>query len=627
MQINADIVASAETGEPTVLLSTVELHLPLMNVVNISTALHRLAKLTAALPEEQAAVRRHPVLAGLLMAAHTALLRGQACGAVPQCQALSNITWSLATLQLVDTPLLELVARLGREHAATFKSFELTTILWSLAKLTSGEAPLGQHAESLFRYASDYIATHVEEFTFRCLVMAAWSFAKVQHHDGSVFRTIAAQMLPDVCTAGCQELANTAWAFGTAGVRHDALFAEIAEQGVRRVSGFSAQELSSILWSFAANGFLHEGFFDSASAAARVVDLQPRQLANILCVISQMRPQHSVTRVTVLALLRKCTRVPDEFHPQELSSVALAAARSFGRGTAEPAEVASPPLPVAEFLAVALPRVLPFLAGFMGQSLSNVATALVHLQSGDASQQAELFVAIGEEVIRRVGSLESSALLLLLRDLPEAPRDSCGAAVRALLSEAARRIDELQPKELQTLSRICAGMLGCRGGVLSKEMLRGCCHSLARAGMWDATERRNASTFEAPEASSSEEDNRASADSSVPRKTRTKGSAPTASTASTCSSDEEVEPKRMIDYCVPQFHWGYSVKNTFVDFDDTDSTDGSDTEVARRLLGAPLDIIPSEISLEKLDAYRASYQRFRLGNAVGAKGELTSTVV
>jgi hypothetical protein len=255
---------------------------------------------------------------------------------------------------------------------------------------------------------------------------------------------------------------------------------------------------------------------------------------------------------------------------------------------------------------------LPRLAELPGQALANVATAFLQIRDeDDIDQYEEFFLAIGLEVANRVSRLESSVLVLLLHDLPGVPKNTCGAVMRALFREAARRTGDMQPQDLQALSRICAGLLGCQNGFLSKEMLRGCCLSLAEASMWD-TSKLSSDNSQAPDSDYEE----------AVEVVRAKTCGQTASTASTCSDDEEGAKTKL-----PDFPLCYFVKNTFVDIGDSDSSDASDTELTLKPLDAPLDILPRDISTEKLEAYRISYQKFRVGCAAGARGELTSISV
>merc|ERR1719428_961993 len=80
---------------------------------------------------------------------------------------------------------------------------------------------------------------------------------------------------------------------------------------------------------------------------------------------------------------------------------------------------------------------------------------------------------------------------------------------------------------------------------------------------------------------------------------------------------------------MPELCLQYSVKNGFVHFanrsDGGDSSD-SEPELPIKELPPPLDFLPAKVSFEKLQHFRVSYQKFRAGNASGAKGEITSTL-
>jgi len=627
--INSHIIAVADTGNLNLLVSTIEVYVSQMNLVNISTALHRLAKLTAAGGTEQALLRQHPVLSALLQSAAATLARAEIGGATPHCQALSNITWSMATIQYVDMPLLEMVAALACKHVSGFKPFELSSTLWAFAKLGSTEPAACDCALPLFEVAAEVLLDHADDFTFRCLVMAAWAFATARQHDIKLFRGIAQKMVPMVHTANCQELANTAWAFSTAGVQQDRLFAELARKAVHKLGEFKAQELSNMLWSFAANGFFHEEFVESAALAVQFLDLNALQLANIMWALTRSRARHRTTHATVLALLPRCTRLLGTFKPQELSCVALAAAKCFGRTWSWPPQEMAPPgfsmfQQVTDFLTLALPHIVPCLADFSGQSLANVATSYLAFQMG-----ADLFPALGCEVMQRARSLENSALLLLLRGLPSAPQ--CGQVVQVLFREAACRVDSMRPKEMQVLSRIVTSFLGrAKSGSLAKIELQKACLSLAEATSWvshspHGLEEALFDPAPHPNAAGSDDEEpqeEASKNLLEPCKVQTSAPASEVGNAEEESSASSARPIKNLDVPVP-----YSVKNTFLHVeDDGEAAHQSQNDEPEITLPPSLDIIPASVSAEKLEAYRKDYLKFRTGKAIGAKGELSSSV-
>ncbi|CAK0886031.1 unnamed protein product [Prorocentrum cordatum] len=287
-----------------------------MNLVNLSTAIHRLAKITANDPRAQAVLRQHPALEEL-QAAIASALEVLEPGEV-QPQSLSNVVWSLATMRLLNWSLLQVVAALAMTNISLFKPFELSTMLWAFAKLVSTDhGEPGSNVKPFFHVAANHITKHVQDFGFRCLATTAWAFATARQRHARFFRSIAAQMIPMVHAANCQEMANTAWAFGTTDFHDDQLFTALAERALMQLHDFKPQELSNLLWGFATNGFFHEGLFASSGLAAQRMNLQAQHLANILWAFARVQPRHHATQATTLSLLPLCISQLESFKPQE----------------------------------------------------------------------------------------------------------------------------------------------------------------------------------------------------------------------------------------------------------------------------------------------------------------------
>jgi len=429
--INMQIIKASEYCDVHHLFNTVATHLPYMNLVNMTTAVHRLAKLTAHDPEGQNTVRQHPTMDALLEAISDTLNSSATMGE-SQSQSLSNIAWSLATIRRVEKPLVNKVATLAATRISFFKPFELSTLLWALAKLgaidnvSSGTRPV-------FHTSAAHIMRHIECFSFRCLATTVWAFATSKHHNAKLFRAVATSMMPMVRSANPQEMANTAWAFATANFHDDHLFTQLAQQAVRRLDEFKAQELSNMLWGFASNNFFHEAFYVNASMAARRMPLGAQHLANILCAFARARPNHPATRDTMLALLPWCTAQIEAFKPQEVSATLLAAAKVFAKCPEQDSE-ADLPLSrepycsegadlteVNEFFSVAAVWALPRVKDFSAQSLANTTRAVSLLQMGGCADL--LRECVSAEALRRSESLSAPKLAQLLKGLP-LPTDS-----------------------------------------------------------------------------------------------------------------------------------------------------------------------------------------------------------
>lgn len=140
--INRRIIAVSATGDLALTLSVIESYISEMNLVNLATALHRLAKLVANNTATRAALQEHSVVAQLVHFANASLEKSRASGGSPQCQVLSNISSALATLQIPNLPLLEAIAELSGRRMAEFKSFERTATLWAFASFAEEGLPL-----------------------------------------------------------------------------------------------------------------------------------------------------------------------------------------------------------------------------------------------------------------------------------------------------------------------------------------------------------------------------------------------------------------------------------------------------------------------------------------------------
>eukprot|EP00440_Ansanella_granifera_P045407 gb/GFBE01049196.1/.p1 GENE.gb/GFBE01049196.1/~~gb/GFBE01049196.1/.p1 ORF type:complete len:838 (+),score=163.56 gb/GFBE01049196.1/:1-2514(+) len=460
--INQQIISASATGDLQHLMSTIMNHLQQMNLVNLSTALHRLAKLASTDSYLQADLRNDERLEVLLHTISIAFTTLEAAEVQPQ--SISNVVWSLATMRYVHRPLLQVLTELSVSNIDLFKPFELSTTLWALAKLGTVDQISAVLKPVFQQAAAPHILSRAHDFGFRCLATTAWAFATARQRHARLFRVVAAQMLPMVHSANCQEMANTAWAFGTAGFHDDELFKALAEKAMMRPRDFKPQELSNMLWGFATNGFFHEGFFSQASVVAQKMDLQAQHLANILWAFARVRPRHPLTHGTILALLPLCTAQLRTFKPQEVSSTALAVGKAMGitdnNGELPAAvgrhmmlqEAQHLPPEVLDFFNCCTTWVASRLPEFSAQSLANTVSAFVMVP---VAGSAALFELVGREVLSRINELEATALLHLLKAFASMPISCSGKVAPSLAMKLANCLRELRPQELQTVARIC----------------------------------------------------------------------------------------------------------------------------------------------------------------------------
>lgn len=473
--INAQIIAASENGGLQHLLGVIMEYLPQMNLVNLSTAAHRVAKNSADSPGEQQALRCSHVVAALMDAIYNSLTTVDIDEVQPQ--SLSNVSWSLATLRLMKLPLIQVVASLAEARVSNFKPFELSTMLWGFAKLGKVENAY-VHLKPVFNAAAHHTILNVEVFGFRCLATTVWAFATAKQRHARLMKCVAKQMTPMAGAANPQEMANTVWAFATADFVDEPLFQELADKAIPRLGEFKPQELSNMLWGFATNGFFHEDFYREAALAAQKFPLQSQHLANILWALARVRPRHQITRSTLLALLPHCTARLSTFKPQEVSSTALAVGKAFGfcddDGFVDERlmGVALPPVVLTFFNAVT-PWALNRLGDFSAQSLANTVSAYASLRIGDGMG---LFEAVAAEVWHRCNCIQPTEMLHLLKGFASAPSGTGNDIIKMLASGVARHLRSFKVQELQLLSRICSDLLGQRHRVrdIGTEELESC---------------------------------------------------------------------------------------------------------------------------------------------------------
>lgn len=263
--INKQLIGAAEKGDVGLLLSTIGTFLSEMNLVNISTALHRLAKVATSDTGAQTLIHASDIPSQLAAAATVAIKRCTQNGAAPACQALSNATWSLAALETVDLEFLHIVVTVADIQIALFKPFELSSMLWAFAKLGEQDIRVRGYAMPLFAATAKIIKERTCDFSYRCLIMSAWAFATLGLPDVALFRSISAEIVQSIPATSCSEIAQIAWAFGKAAVRDDDLFSEIAKSATQRQCSFKTQELSDLLWGCNETGFYNTNLFDAAT--------------------------------------------------------------------------------------------------------------------------------------------------------------------------------------------------------------------------------------------------------------------------------------------------------------------------------------------------------------------------
>jgi len=406
-QINAEVIRSFTTGDPARVLSVIADNLVEMNLVNLTTALHRLAKMTST-PHRRLLLQEDPVFERLLRSVSLALdaLKPREVAA----QSLSNVAWSMATLQLPRADLVSKIVTLAAGDVSSFQPFELANLLWACAKLGASDDRILLTIEPIFQEAETHVVSCTDPIPFRCLATMLWAFATAKRYHASFFGSVAEKLLSQVFAANCQEMANTAWALGKANFQHEQLCRKMAMRALSSLHTFKAQELSNMIWGFSCVDFFHKEFFAGVATTLKGMDLTTQHIANISAAYARAAPEHPVTRAAILNLLPLCCDRVQAFKPQEVSAVLLAVSKVFGNhndnkpcsaaflGT-EASNLPALPEIVYRFFEVVAASVIPHLLYFSTHSLASLAKTLPVMH---ASGLQDLVSAVADEALKRL---------------------------------------------------------------------------------------------------------------------------------------------------------------------------------------------------------------------------------
>jgi len=458
-QVNSKIVAVAELGSLDLLLSTVKEYLPVMNLVNMSTALHRLAKLTAYDGHSQARLRDHPVLAKLLAAAHATMMKSLVGNSLASCQALSNIVWAMATIKYVDVPLLLVAGEIAHRRASEFKPFEMSSMLWAFARFDHAMPEPKWMIAKLFERSAKEISFRTEQFSFRCLVMVAWAFINVRRGDSGLFLSLVEAMMPSLPDARPVEIVKVAWVLSFAGIQQDSMLRQLASAAKKRLGHFKAYELSKLLCYFMNHNFFDEAFLLSAAHALQAMTLKANQVATLLVALMRTMPRSPSTKAALMMLLPKFSMSLGDMRQDEFVQVACAAAicicneqgieQLLTENQGEEEHIESAQEELTEFVVALQLQACVHLPTVSDNALADLAQAFSVVHIGWYSQLLE---EIAQEAARRISDISTQELLVISRSLSASGAASCHIAVQPLFQEIACRVKGMRTQGKRDLS-------------------------------------------------------------------------------------------------------------------------------------------------------------------------------
>eukprot|EP00913_Durusdinium_trenchii_P007208 g6777.t2 len=222
VQLNQLIV---HAGTPERILQVVDENFEQLNVVNLITALHRLA--TVSLASRKAAVRRELRFRRLVTKLSDTVRKADPAFVSPvlhlsnarKAQDLSNVVWGLTKLGVQNGVLFNLLAERILLRLEAFKPVNLSMTLWAFARS-------GIYDEKLLAATSGEVKRQLKDFQPQQVANTAWAFAKC----GYLFALAAEQALAELDQYQPMNFSMLVYAFALANQRHSQLFEEVAKR-------------------------------------------------------------------------------------------------------------------------------------------------------------------------------------------------------------------------------------------------------------------------------------------------------------------------------------------------------------------------------------------------------------
>jgi len=336
--INRQVTQMAELGNKDRLLDEIQLHLSVMNGINLATSLHRLTKCatlegsesdTTVMKQDPRfqelfnAIVKHICCHRLCSTTSTKRSSKQEAHSEMPVQCMSIVAWSCATLQIHHKAVFENIAEITASRLSELKPYELSNLAWAYAKL-------GLSSSELFKnLVAHMLARREGEFKTQCLSTIAWALAAAKRRNLAVFRSIAQEIAPKAADLKPQDISNTLWAYAKSRVAHEQLFSSIgqAASSDTKIWLFKPQEFTMSAWAFATVGLQNAAFFTRLEPVVirKRHELTPENIATILWAYAKLKVNCSYALVS--SLLDTVMAKQNAFMPTEISVVVRAASQ------------------------------------------------------------------------------------------------------------------------------------------------------------------------------------------------------------------------------------------------------------------------------------------------------------
>lgn len=287
-----------------------------LDVINICTLVHRLARCLARSPStlsaNVSAVQQNRAWHQLMK-----LVREHA----PNCNnmELTNCMWSIATMEMRhEEETMLVLLDISVKYLSSFDPRNLGLSAWALAK----NGCTNKHYAWCQLWA-DATLNRLAEFDCRDMTMVVWAFATIHWKQEQFLYRFCEEVMVRIEKYTPQDLGNTLWALATLGFRHEGSLNALCMQCFPQAENFDQQNLSIIMWALATIQYKNMNLLHHLTqhATERIKTFRSQGMSNITWACAKFQFQQKCLLMTVAE-----EAIPrlDEFEPQHMAILAWA---------------------------------------------------------------------------------------------------------------------------------------------------------------------------------------------------------------------------------------------------------------------------------------------------------------
>ncbi|KAF4650360.1 hypothetical protein FOZ61_000391 [Perkinsus olseni] len=389
-EIQRTILTAANSRSVNGLLAIVDMHVNQLNSVNVSTLIHRLASITQNQEQSQKALTRDPRMKRVLR-------RAVELAPTSSCQSLSNISWAVGKLQMVEEKeVMQAIVEAAKTRLDHFRPQNFSNMLYGLSR--------------------------------------------VGYCDKALMELVSKKVAGTLCTFKPQEVSNLLYAYGRLNCFNEQLLQEISACVSAMMPRYDGHGVGNIMCSLARLNYPSKELLDAVAAD---VVYTPHKYGKFL-IAKILRPMHSLGYTNLSMLMTTSKYILDHVGAIRVDEMAIVM-----QGFAQEGIRAPPSDSEEDTLSASVRRPSPSIGLLEYEAASYRVDALMQAAALKLSTVAKL-----EEV-----SLEKIVQLFnLMARLGMKARPSNGGFLLSACARILQNLDTLGAEQIKSILQSCAMM-------------------------------------------------------------------------------------------------------------------------------------------------------------------------